>query len=192
MDAKKKENANISNRRMAFYLPHRYEIEYDENRLQIGKEIGRRFLGIECEEHAVNAVADSVNISIVQSGNENGSGCGGESANTVPYDSTVTSSDIGCGDANARKQNQIKENTADEIILNCEKDELVLDVLNDDLIAKVRGRITSKLCATRRHPIVGAIIIYLLIHLFELTFYFGNLSFCSVLQWVVKNFLSHA
>lgn len=124
---------------MAFYLPNRYEIEYDENRLKIGKEIGRRFLGIECEEHPVNAVADSVNISMVKSGNENGSGCG-ESANTDAYDSTVTGGDIG----NAAKQNQIKENTNDEINLNCEKDELVLDVLNDDLIAKVRGRITSK------------------------------------------------
>lgn len=125
---------------MAFYLPNRYEIEYDENRLQTGKEIGRRFLGIECEEHPVNAVADSVNISIVKSGNENGSGCG-ESANTDAYDSTTgTGGDIG----NAAKQYQIKENTNDEINLNCEKDELVLDVLNDDLIAKVRGRITSK------------------------------------------------
>lgn len=28
--------------------------------------------------------------------------------------------------------------------LNCEKGELVLDVLNDDLIEKVRGRITCK------------------------------------------------
>lgn len=129
-------------RRMAFYLPNRYEIEYDENRLEIGREIGRRFLGIDCEEHPVNAVADSVNINIVKSGNENGSGCGESGANTDTYtDSNVTSGgDIG----NARKQNQIKDNATDEINLNCEKDELVLDVLNDDLIAKVRGRITSK------------------------------------------------
>lgn len=127
---------------MAFYLPHRYEIEYDENRLEIGREIGRRFLGIDCDEHPVNAVADTVNISIVKSGNENGSGCGESGANTGTYmESNVTSGgDIG----NARKHNQIKENATDEINLNCEKDELVLDVLNDDLIAKVRGRITSK------------------------------------------------
>lgn len=124
---------------MAFYLPNRYEIEYDENRLEIGKEIGRRFLGIERDGHPVNAVTDTVNISIVKSGNENGGGCG-ESANIDTYDSTMTGGDIG----NARKQNQIKENTTDEINLNCEKDELVLDVLNDDLIAKVRGRITSE------------------------------------------------
>lgn len=132
---------------MAFYVPNRYEIEYDENRLEIGKEIGRRFLGIERAEHPVNAVTDTVNISIVNSGNENGSGCG-EGANTDAYDgSTNVNSNDGIG--NARKQNQMKDNAADEINLNCEKDELVLDVLNDDLIAKVRGRITSK-CAP--HP----------------------------------------
>lgn len=140
----------------------RYEIEYDENRLVIGREIGRRFLGIECDERHVNAnVADSgivvVNLSnnIVKSGNENGSGEGTNNENSIGNNTTtvakVTSGSggggggFGTGDTDNKPNNQIKDSniTSDEINLNCEKDELVLDVLNDDLIAKVRGKITS-------------------------------------------------
>lgn len=38
-----------------------------------------------------------------------------------------------------------KDDTSKEAHLNCEKDELVLDVLNDDLIEKVRAKISCKL-----------------------------------------------
>lgn len=40
--------------------------------------------------------------------------------------------------------NDNNKDTSKETNLNCEKDELVLDVLNDDLIEKVRVKISCK------------------------------------------------
>ncbi|KAJ6637641.1 G protein-coupled receptor kinase 2 [Pseudolycoriella hygida] len=83
----------------------RYEIEYDENRLKIGRDIGKRFLGIDFFDE------DSEN---------------GEPE--VMDNSTDTTAN--------------NENTISKCNLSGEKDELVLDVLNDDLISKVREKIT--------------------------------------------------
>lgn len=72
----------------------------------------------------------------MRSGNGNnvnsGDGTNGNDGTTSSNENTVD------------KINRTKANTSEEINLNCEKDELVLDVLNDDLIAKVRGRITCR------------------------------------------------
>lgn len=89
------------------YICHRYEIEYDENRLKIGRDIGKRFLGIDFFDE------DSEN---------------GEPE--VLDNSTDTTAN--------------NENTISKCNLSGEKDELVLDVLNDDLISKVREKITRK------------------------------------------------
>lgn len=113
----------------------RYEIEYDENRLQIGRDIGRRFLGIECD--GGKRVNDSGGgggggVGNTTTGNGNGE-AGGNGSNENGNDDT---------NSEGKKNDNNKENTSKEINLNCEKDELVLDVLNDDLIEKVRGRLT--------------------------------------------------
>lgn len=112
---------------------HRYEVEYDENRLNIARDIGRRFLGIDS------------NVELV-----NDSGGGGGANNTKAIAGNGNNDTDGSGDngndnnGDAQTTDNKKENTSKEINLNCEKDELVLDVLNDDLIAKVRGRTNSK------------------------------------------------
>lgn len=83
--------------------------------------------------------------------NDSGGGCGDATNNTITTtgngnnDTSGGNGDNGNdnnGDAQTTDNN--KENTSKEINLNCEKDELVLDVLNDDLIAKVRCKIHSK------------------------------------------------
>lgn len=91
----------------SFCATYRYEIEYDENRLKIGRDIGKRFLGIDFFDE------DSEN---------------GEPE--VLDNSTDTTAN--------------NENTISKCYLSGEKDELVLDVLNDDLISKVREKITRK------------------------------------------------
>lgn len=88
----------------SFFLnpPFRYEIEYDENRLKIGREIAKRYLGIIFEDSG-----------------------GGDSNN-----------DRG---GNKEQNNSEKENVTNSIV---KKNELVVDVLNDDLIDQVRKKIT--------------------------------------------------
>lgn len=102
---KKRILSSLTNKRFI-----RYEIEYDENRLKIGRDIGKRFLGIDFFDE------DSEN---------------GEPE--VLDNSTDTTAN--------------NENTISKCNLSGEKDELVLDVLNDDLISKVREKITRKIDA---------------------------------------------
>lgn len=59
-------------------------------------------------------------------------------ASVVPNANNGGSGGGGCGGGDGEKEK-------DSIKLFCGNDELVLDILNDDLIAKVRDRITSKL-----------------------------------------------
>lgn len=79
-------------------------MEYDENRLKIGREIAKRYLGILFED--------------------SGGGDG------------VENNDHG---GNKEQNNSEKENETNRILI---KDELVVDVLNDDLIEQVRKKIT--------------------------------------------------
>lgn len=115
------------------FIYRRYEIEYDENRLQIGRDIGRRFLGIEIDGgKRVNDSGGGGGGGNTTTGNGNGE-AGGNGSNENGNDGS---------NSEGKKNDNNKENTSKEINLNCEKDELVLDVLNDDLISKVRGRLT--------------------------------------------------
>lgn len=178
--------------------PSRYEIEYDENRLEIGWDIGRRFLGIECEHNAINntrcdtnAVKDSHDDVVLQFADnddhsnyerQNSTDANAQEttatatatatttttattnttkpvSNTTNYSTTSSnklSKDENVNAANLSNDadnvvssksshaNDNNKDTSKETNLNCEKDELVLDVLNDDLIEKVRGKISCK------------------------------------------------
>lgn len=175
-------NSNEINRAHIHTTTYRYEIEYDENRIEIGYNIARRFLGIECERDSLNDSRSGADNGTVVVSN-NGSGIGnvnndehkiGDSrngnddtitttnaTNTTTTTSTTTTTTSGSqqtankenkstnlGNDDVSRTNQTNDNsneTSKETNLNCEKDELVLDVLNDDLIAKVRGRILCKL-----------------------------------------------
>ncbi|XP_055314862.1 G protein-coupled receptor kinase 2 isoform X2 [Sitodiplosis mosellana] len=163
----------------------RYEIEYDENRLEIGWDIGRRFLGIECEHNTINntrcdtnAVKDSHDDVVLQfADTDDHSNCERQNStdanaqettttppattkpvsNTTNYSTTSSnklSKDENVNAANLSNDadnvvssrsshaNDNNKDTSKETNLNCEKDELVLDVLNDDLIEKVRVKIS--------------------------------------------------
>ncbi|KAL5284778.1 GRK6 family protein [Megaselia abdita] len=124
----------------------RYEIEYDEQRLSIAKEIGKRFLAVECsnipaiENGVIETESNSNHKNIIPAIDEandtrhhqNGSGDGGD--NVVENVNNGGSGGGGAGDSEKEK---------DSIKLFCGNDELVLDILNDDLIAKVRDKITN-------------------------------------------------
>lgn len=83
----------------------RYDVEYDENRLEIARDIAKRFLGIGCEDTG-----------------------GGD--------------DVGGGNGCDTKENITKDNLINSS--SGRRDELVLDVLNDDLLEQVERKITSK------------------------------------------------
>lgn len=134
----------------------RYEIEYDETRYEIGKDIGKRFLGIEYEGEGV-----------IDSGGGGGGGVrhdeGGGGGYSIDRDEHIghhpdcndgtvdginTKNGIDSNDDEDDDDNETIENkeniSSKEFHFINEKDELVLDILNDDLIAKVRGKITRK------------------------------------------------
>lgn len=97
----------------------RYEIEYDENRLQIGRDIGKRFLGIPYRDgHSALC-----RRSVIGAGDDDGD--------------DETDSGI-----EANKDALVTENG--DVLLEVELDELVLDVLNDELIARVEEKLTRK------------------------------------------------
>lgn len=165
-------------------LCYRYELEYDENRSEIGWDIGRRFLGIECENNPVSdsrcsaeVVKDSEDVVLQIADNDAHNKCERRNSNdattpkqettntttvvTKPVSNTTnystTSSnklskenvnaDAGNDDAvskSSHANDNNKDDTSKETHLNNEKDELVLDVLNDDLIEKVRVKISCK------------------------------------------------
>lgn len=173
---------------------NRYEIEYDENRLEIGWDIARRFLGIEfennpisdtrcdaevekeCREDVVLQISDNddLNKSSRRNSNETTTPISKQEtttttatvtkpvSNTTNY-STTSSNKLSKENVNAdfsknedvvskiTHTNDNNKDTSKQTHLNCEKDELVLDVLNDDLIEKVRVKITCKLEFTEIH-----------------------------------------
>lgn len=113
----------------------RYEIEYDENRLEIGRDIGKRFLGIPYAD----GVGDHNNTSSATTNNSltgGDSSCAGDDQLDSGID-TIKTSD---------KSYFSKEYRLGGGGLVCDDttDELVLDVLNDDLISKVQEKITRK------------------------------------------------
>lgn len=98
---------------------YRYEIEYDENRLQIGRDIGKRFLGIPYRDgHSALGRRSVIGAGDEDVGDETDSGI------------------------EANKEAMVTENG--DVLLEVEVDELVLDVLNDDLIARVEEKLTRK------------------------------------------------
>lgn len=145
--------------------------------MKIGWDIGRRFLGIECENNTTNdtrcndAVKDSHDDVVLQFADNddrndatttpkqettnqqptskpvsNTSNYSTTSSNKLSKEENVnadrSNDDIVSKDTHANDNNK---DTLKETNLNCEKDELVLDVLNDDLIEKVRVKISCKL-----------------------------------------------
>lgn len=148
------------------FVCNRYEVEYDENRITIGKDIGRRFLGLTIDgvdgkqnsDSIMNGLddngsrnyvktnqddsnlANSTDDTIQQSGKLNRS----DDCTTINQISTTTTTGIGDGKSTIQQETNSKNLTeSNEINLNTDKDELVLDVLNDDLIAKVREKING-------------------------------------------------
>lgn len=97
-------------------LCFRYEIEYDENRLQIGRDIGKRFLGIPYRDgHSALG-----RRSVIGAGDE----------------------DVGDETDSGIEANKELVTENGDVLLDVELDELVLDVLNDDLIARVEEKLT--------------------------------------------------
>lgn len=146
------------------FFINRYELEYDENRLDIGRDIGRRFLGIDFDGQLLSdsigrvggrgvlnsgdgtvAINENEKINLNNAndtGNGNGiTGNGGSGASG--NDTTNMNNDANTNSTIKNQTDENKEKTSKGVDLICEKDELVLDVLNDDLIAKVRGRMTG-------------------------------------------------
>lgn len=106
----------------------RYEIEYDENRIEIAKDIGRKFLGFESNKQPVNEVSDAG---------------GGGDATMVPKDNHSLNNNVG---DSAKDKASIPEVCGDVSLTHCpngEKDALVLDVLNDELVARVQEKVFS-------------------------------------------------
>lgn len=228
---------------LCFYCSfHRYEIEYDENRLEIGHDIARRFLGIECENNPIsdrqcgdevvlqitdnddlnkntrrnsssndtttatstvpkqentpnvstaNAINNTITTATTTTSTAAATATAADSAATTtattlttatvtitsitaasvakPVSNTITTNtnattiysttsanklskeNVNATDATNEEVDSKSAHTTDnnraiskDMHLNCEKGELVLDVLNDDLIEKVRGRISCK------------------------------------------------
>lgn len=107
----------------------RYEIEYDQNRLEISKDIGRRFLGFDIKE-------DGTATAYVPSkeGDEDVGG-GGDAPVTInnsPTDKEKLGRNI------LRDENGVGEGPD----LQAEH-KLVLDVLNDELVERVREKMLS-------------------------------------------------
>lgn len=116
----------------------RYEIEYDENRLEIGRDIGKRFLGIPYAD----GVGDHNNTSGATTNNSltgGDSSCAGDDQLDSGVD-TIKTNDKSYFSKEYRLG-------GGGLVSDDTTDELVLDVLNDDLISKVQEKITRK-CKT--------------------------------------------
>uniref|UniRef100_A0A1B0BSJ5 G protein-coupled receptor kinase n=1 Tax=Glossina palpalis gambiensis TaxID=67801 RepID=A0A1B0BSJ5_9MUSC len=156
---------------------HRYEVEYDEHRIAIAHDIGRRFLGLEAapplhvESHNNGGHSSSAASNV---GNNETENCNNTTANAITVhptkhklyrhhngdehnNSIVDCNEIvyndggGGGGGGGGGDDAAGNNGLDSPSLtklngnskNLPSDELVLDVLNDDLIARVRDKINS-------------------------------------------------
>lgn len=100
-----------------FIILFRYELEYDENRTKIGHEIAKRFLGIIIEDSG---------------GGRGGGGGGGDGGGAV--DESTQNEKL---DRNDKHENSINKLYS--------KNELVVDVLNDELTEQVQKLFSSML-----------------------------------------------
>lgn len=146
-----------------------YELEYDENRLEIGWDIARRYLGIERAQNtnAHNRITNNDDIidnnqtQTTETAQTNALDANDESstnAKTVAHETTnsvLTNAPKNAADANTDTSNNLMglsnqgkvagDNAGRKNeIQECGKEELVLDILNDDLIEKVRVKIPCK------------------------------------------------
>uniref|UniRef100_A0A1A9W829 G protein-coupled receptor kinase n=1 Tax=Glossina brevipalpis TaxID=37001 RepID=A0A1A9W829_9MUSC len=152
---------------------HRYDVEYDEHRIAIAHDIGRRFLGLEAplhvESHNNGGHSSSTATNI---GNNETENCNNTTANTITVHPTkhklyrhhngdehnnsivdcneITHNDGGgggdCIGGDAAGNNGVDSPSLTKLngnSRNFPSDELVLDVLNDDLISRVRDKINS-------------------------------------------------
>ncbi|KAL9900876.1 G protein-coupled receptor kinase 2 isoform 3-T3 [Glossina fuscipes fuscipes] len=162
--------------RIIFLYISRYEVEYDEHRIAIAHDIGRRFLGLEAapplhvESHNNGGHSSSAASNV---GNNETENCNNTTANAITVhptkhklyrhhngdehnNSTVDCNEIvyndgGGGGGGGGGDDAAGNNGLDSPSLtklngnskNLPSDELVLDVLNDDLIARVRDKINS-------------------------------------------------
>lgn len=139
------------------YLNCRYEIEYDEIRTDIATEIGKRFLGIEIERcnsnnHLPNHTSQPASRNHqnqsrpIQSDGGTGDGGGGGVISTKKESGDRhLESETGDNGTSSKEDNETNDQgTPSKVGVVGEKDELVLDVLNDDLIARVRDKLLSK------------------------------------------------
>lgn len=123
----------------------RYEIEYDENRLQIGRDIGHRFLGIECGGGDGGLLMSNGGAGLAECVAAAAGSCDTAAAAADAGDET----DSGIVTKEPRENGGVNggpEDASDGLLLLDDADELVLDVLNDDLIAHVKEKITRKDC----------------------------------------------
>lgn len=116
----------------------RYEIEYDQIRLEIAKEIGRKFLGFDIKEDGT-ATSPSKEAEGDAGGGGEG-GCGGDGENGENVNNRVTSNSTTVTMTSGGK---------DILGLNGDGPDLggdnkfVLDVLNDELVERVREKMLN-------------------------------------------------
>lgn len=141
----------IQNKRIP--LNYRYEVEYDENRITIAKEIGTRFLDIECSRTTKSGTENNENhqkcLKTTGTAEEKSKDAGGAvdigddkgGGGRTAQDDTIDGNCVEISRENESSQQQ-QSSALDK------ENSLVLDVLNDDIITKVQDRITSTLMFT--------------------------------------------
>ena len=119
--------------------PCRYEIEYDQIRIEISKEIGRKFLGFDIKDDETTTTATTKE----GEQEDGGGGGGGEdngNNNRVTSNATTTLAkykDGGGGGEGGDGDGPDKESQIGG------ENQLVLDVLNDELVDRVREKLLS-------------------------------------------------
>ncbi|XP_037911942.1 G protein-coupled receptor kinase 2, partial [Hermetia illucens] len=126
----------------------RYEVEYDENRITIAKEIGTRFLDIECSRTTKSGTENNENhqkcLKTTGTAEEKSKDAGGAvdtgddkgGGGRTAQDDTIDGNCVEISRENESSQQQ-QSSALDK------ENSLVLDVLNDDIITKVQDRITT-------------------------------------------------
>lgn len=134
--------------------PHfRYEIEYDENRLEIGRDIGKRFLGIPYaddngDQQHNNTITGTDGSDCGGVGEENDSGIDSTTAHPTQQQQQLQHNQHKHPPSHNKHSAYDKTFLSSKCYVDSNADELVLDVLNDDLISKVQEKITRKYLQT--------------------------------------------
>lgn len=129
-------NAGNTSVSISFRVSCRYEIEYDQTRLEISKEIARKFLGFDIKE-------DGTATSASKDGDEGGGGGGGGGDGDENHRVTSNSTTPSGKDKGEQHIGRNEENGEDDGPVGDGGNKLVLDVLNDELVERVREKMLS-------------------------------------------------